>query len=963
MRDDTMGDEVNQIQFSSNIDEIIKHQTHRKHAARWARNLRFLTFNYEDTLEANDTNVDGEIIDVLKKGQCTRCETRVLPSAGHICSAHGSQGGNRDYVKQHEQQLRDFAYPCIHVTEKTCDDCRAIPLFPTTWKVTKFRIRRLRPKGTKTSRLANCTHFLAVSYCWSSQNNRKTNRLSDQANYQVVEENGRIRSIRAPKDVIDRSVAFAVQNGFRMIWIDQECIEQDDEREKEIGIQAMDLVYLKAHTSIGLFNARFIHQRHLDALFLFFEWELGSSMQRRGPRPLKECRTLHLDILAEAVSMVINDRWNTRAWILQEAFSSGRNMILLFPRGKNIDLSGWSLICHDSSLTEMAIRLDIVRQCLSQSRSFFTSSQYRHVKIKDPEWHKTLETLRWFHPKPKPSHSVDVWVNENKPRRTCNAAVAMSFLKSRQNDRVADRLAIIANLCDYSLRLNTSKLEASNHSLSVCIHLLAMMNGDFSLLSPEAYSIPRKPVPIEPRQNDSDFSWVSVSIKRPLKFIDADVFNPSGPTIRRNNPLMYSLSKKGFALPSVLWKIDEFVDMTPIQERYRESWDDLQTSYKRQSRKISIAAKKEQSVIDRGTVETARNHWLATTHLLFEIISFLRESNNVSVADAIWQSVMNVHWRRDNVVESTLNFQPHLKLENRKNMFHLEKTNNVGFHSWWLIDRIMYKGGLWVGRVEDSERFYTGFEPHLENTLEELPEIKQTLDERRGEQDQGKPSGNVVAGSQGYAATDIRILSSDGGARTATARHSVEVTHSSENPEDLVTSLPDRKPSKRKQKKDRTDFSKKSHAERQFIGSLFWQITEAMAEMMDNNSGDEKDDSLGSLYTPSEAVSSFARAVAYWNVTTGKGFKEQRRAVFDIDGDENGSVLVLTPFNENFETIPRPEIRSMSVSWVVERDDSLAPVLKDENKQRNIEETLRAKGMVRGMWTFMMNPIIKYNLV
>ncbi len=113
MRDDTTGEGIDQIQFSSNIDEIIKHQTHRKHAAHWARNLRFLTFDCESKFDANNTSEDGEIIDVLKKGQCTRCEKRVLPSAGHICYAHNNQGGNKDYIKQHEQQLREFSDPVI----------------------------------------------------------------------------------------------------------------------------------------------------------------------------------------------------------------------------------------------------------------------------------------------------------------------------------------------------------------------------------------------------------------------------------------------------------------------------------------------------------------------------------------------------------------------------------------------------------------------------------------------------------------------------------------------------------------------------------------------------------------------------------------------------------------------------------------------------------------------------------
>lgn len=65
------------------------------------------------------------------------------------------------------------------------------------------------------------------------------------------------------------------------------------------------------------------------------------------------------------------------------------------------------------------------------------------------------------------------------------------FLKHRDNDRVADKLAILANLCDYTLRLDTVELEKSQKPLSVCIFALAIANGDVSLLSPDSYHIPR----------------------------------------------------------------------------------------------------------------------------------------------------------------------------------------------------------------------------------------------------------------------------------------------------------------------------------------------------------------------------------------------------------------------------------------------------------------------------------------
>ena len=68
----------------------------------------------------------------------------------------------------------------------------------------------------------------------------------------------------------------------------------------------------------------------------------------------------------------------------------------------------------------------------------------------------------------------------------------LCFLKRRNNDRVADRLAIIANLCNYTIRLNTFKLEESQSRLGVCIFTIAIVNEDFSLLSLKIYNVPRK---------------------------------------------------------------------------------------------------------------------------------------------------------------------------------------------------------------------------------------------------------------------------------------------------------------------------------------------------------------------------------------------------------------------------------------------------------------------------------------
>ena len=221
MRDDTRGDEASfaDFQFSTSIDEILQHRFQRPSAARWARNLRFLTYAGDE----NNSDVQmPEFFDSGKKqrlGQCTRCELRVPPPAGHICATHARP--RPPDIKAYERRTRDYSNPCIHVENASCGQCMQIPLFPNRHRATEFRIRRLKPKDTKPSKLGTCTHYVAVSYCWSSaQRSGESNAGSKK--YQVLEEDMRtVRLIRAPMDVIDRAVSFAAQNGIRMIWIDQ----------------------------------------------------------------------------------------------------------------------------------------------------------------------------------------------------------------------------------------------------------------------------------------------------------------------------------------------------------------------------------------------------------------------------------------------------------------------------------------------------------------------------------------------------------------------------------------------------------------------------------------------------------------------------------------------------------------------------------------------------------------------
>jgi hypothetical protein len=66
-------------------------------------------------------------------------------------------------------------------------------------------------------------------------------------------------------------------------------------------------------------------------------------------------------------------------------------------------------------------------------------------------------------------------------RYHCSAAEAIEFLSTKHNYEIADRLAIIANLCNYEVRLDAQKLKELGYNLAVSVFCLALLNGDLSL--------------------------------------------------------------------------------------------------------------------------------------------------------------------------------------------------------------------------------------------------------------------------------------------------------------------------------------------------------------------------------------------------------------------------------------------------------------------------------------------------
>ena len=90
---------------------------------------------------------------------------------------------------------------------------------------------------------------------------------------------------------------------------------------------------------------------------------------------------------------------------------------------------------------------------------------------------------------------------------------------------------------------------------------------------------------------------------------------------------------------------------------------------------------------------------LAITQIIFGIMELLRKKSRISIADAIWHSVGNADWRKGECLESIAEFPKQLTVEKRKGMFPLKDSQDGSFQHKWLVDRIMHRGGFWIGRL------------------------------------------------------------------------------------------------------------------------------------------------------------------------------------------------------------------------------------------------------------------------
>ena len=412
--------------------------------------------------------------------------------------------------------------------------------------------------------IAKSLHYVAISYCFQRTD---ISWFVEQEFPQIpVTLDGRSLIQDPVTDVLYRAARYAWHKDVQYIWIDQYSISQEDPIDKAKGIQAMDLVYHNASHPVTLLEIYLDDQAQLDVLACLMTGD--------------EIKADQIDALEYVLDILSQDAWFTRAWTLQEATSAGPKMMLLIACDPKLEKSSiFGSILGEIEISTWHLHENFLVLVRNYMEAFIGSGMLEDDSIAISA--SNLADIIYFSlPQIYPD---DISDPETPHRQNCNAAEAINHLQERQNSYFPDRLAILANLCNYEVRIDASVLEMPEYAFSTCVLTLAILNGDMSLLgeyTPVPYISRSGQTHIGYKRDLCDsrfefgFSW-GPNPKGRLR--DVEYFNQHKETFVLQPAL---LSEHGLITQGILWSTNHSITAPKTQvkfaSRYRRELESLE---------------------------------------------------------------------------------------------------------------------------------------------------------------------------------------------------------------------------------------------------------------------------------------------------------------------------------------------------------------------------------------------------
>lgn len=422
------------------------------------------------------------------------------------------------------------------------------------------------------------------------------------------------------------------------------------------------------------------------------------------------------------------------------------------------------------------------------------------------------------------------------------------------------------------------------------------------------------------------------------------------------------LQDHSLAFPGFLWKIDSLLDLTWLRDRYGSAWT-LILFYTTYFQRVEDEGQSlddflrpyiaffEPTVERPATFNELRSivSHLAATELtewkppydrralkietfalhcsiLLYLILFLRENNEMGLADAIWNSAQGASWpidsqfKDDDDVPASVRDFPDTLPDSLKvdTLFEFETNKQGGWLQSWVAWRIMTRGELWYGnQVETSS-----------DTEEPAPTFQKSESKTEEENIEDLPS--TLARTQLGAEPTSANTSSVPQGQTY---HGEETSNSEQSTKS----------------QGQADSGPRGRYLNQFTKSI---LARDVMKMLLEDAGHKTNRNL--FHDDPGAYVLFAQLVS--TGPGGQSERRDRRAFFDVDEPS----LVLTPFNTNMEVLPRPETRAMSASWVVKCSENPPPAISEVDGRAPVVESFKYVKAVKGMWAVGYHAFTRY---
>jgi hypothetical protein len=376
-------------------------------------------------------------------------------------------------------------------------------------------------------------HYVALSYTWdtSDQENPRKGKYK-------VENRDESQIFPSPvRDCIfDRVFSFMRARGLGLLWIDRHCVKQKvcnnngicahrRCKEKQRAVESMDLVYHLSKHPVALLGKPIEWEDEMDILFKILDGQLLKRFSE----------TSHQEILQalRLLSRITKDRWWTRAWTFQENYRAGVHMTLLIPHPQFLEAKKQAYRIFSDIPNELCIKS--VHFC-EVSTEFCLAVQAQIPQRDDISQH---------------TKSILQVIGKYTVLLDKSMSMTPKFIADIQTRGLSDawdKLAIIANCCQYAVRMNHKEMQTPE-SLSLSILAMCLLNGEILLNGSREDSLPLLEKTISQYLEDQTFqefcapqSKHDLTFNKGCRFVDVK-FRPSG------------IETKGH-----LWKLGRIID-------------------------------------------------------------------------------------------------------------------------------------------------------------------------------------------------------------------------------------------------------------------------------------------------------------------------------------------------------------------------------------------------------------------